>query len=42
MNFAEQPATLEVAADEVLFTSDASVTAGSSLTLPAHSVAVVR
>ncbi|GAB2968396.1 malto-oligosyltrehalose trehalohydrolase [Frigoribacterium salinisoli] len=42
VNFAEQPATLEVAADEVLFTSDASVTAGSSLTLPAHSVAVVR
>jgi len=42
VNFAEQPATLEVAAGEVLFTSDASVTAGSSLTLPAHSVAVVR
>jgi len=42
VNFAEQPVTLEVAADEVLFTSDASITAGTSLTLPAHAVAVVR
>jgi len=42
VNFAEQPVTLDVAADEVLFASDVSVTAGGTLILPAHSVAVVR
>jgi maltooligosyltrehalose trehalohydrolase len=42
INFADEEARVAVSAGTVLFASDESITAGSSLRLPAHSVAVVR
>jgi maltooligosyltrehalose trehalohydrolase len=42
VNFAEQEARVAVPCTEVLFSSDDAVTAGESLLLPAHSVAIVR
>lgn len=42
VNFSEDPAELPVESSEQLFTSDASITPGRVLTLPGHSVAVVR
>jgi maltooligosyltrehalose trehalohydrolase len=42
VNFADAPASLDIVAAEVLFASDTSIEAGSSLSLPPHSVAVVR
>ncbi|MCU1526713.1 MAG: malto-oligosyltrehalose trehalohydrolase, partial [Frondihabitans sp.] len=42
VNFAAAPTTLDVAATEVLFASDASIVASERLSLPPHSVAVVR
>ncbi len=42
VNFAEAEATLDVPSTRVLFASDESITAGGRLTLPGHSVAIVR
>ncbi|NQW88457.1 MULTISPECIES: malto-oligosyltrehalose trehalohydrolase [unclassified Frigoribacterium] len=42
INLADQEARVAVSAETVLFASDASIAAGSSLLLPAHSVAIVR
>ncbi|BDZ49934.1 malto-oligosyltrehalose trehalohydrolase [Frondihabitans sucicola] len=42
VNFADAARSLDVSSAEVLFASDPSVTAGASLELPPHSVAVVR
>jgi maltooligosyltrehalose trehalohydrolase len=42
VNFAEQEARVAVPCTEVLFTTDDAVTAGESLLLPPHSVAIVR
>lgn len=42
VNFAEAPVSLDVAAAEVLFSSDPSIVAGERVSLPAHSVAVLR
>jgi maltooligosyltrehalose trehalohydrolase len=42
VNFADAPASLDVASTDVLFASDTSIASGATLSLPPHSVAVVR
>lgn len=42
VNFGDEKVSLDVASHEVLFASDASIAAGSTLALPGASVAIVR